>query len=181
MEEAELTRLVEQARRRDPDALAVLCEQFHPKVLKYMHYRVSPRWAEDLAADVLLRVVRNIDRQTGSFVAWLYQIAAHVIIDHSRREKIRRTSPMDEQAIQVLTASDDPSKTVERRADLLEALAGLTDEQRELITLKFIQGLSNSDIAKITGRTTDAIRALQFRALSALREHMGKEDNHYVS
>ncbi|HID23232.1 MAG TPA: sigma-70 family RNA polymerase sigma factor, partial [Planctomycetaceae bacterium] len=156
LDEAKLTRLVEQARRRDLDALAALCEHFYPKVLRYMHYRIGPQWAEDLAADVFLRVVRNIDRQTGSFVAWLYQIAAHVVVDHSRREKVRRTSSMDEQTIQLLTAPDNPSKTAEQRADLLEALACLTDEQRELITLKFIQGLSNLDIAKITGRKPDA-------------------------
>ena len=181
MDENHLAHLLAKARERDPDSLAALCERFYPKVLKYMHYRVDATWADDLTAEVFLRVMRSIAGQTGSFVAWLYKIAANVIIDHSRREKVRRVIPMDEQTTQLLTSPDDPADTVARRADLLDALAWLTEEQRELVTLKFIQGLSNAEIAEVTGRKPGAIRALQFRALSALRERLEQDDAGDVS
>ena len=59
---------------------------------------------------------------------------------------------------------------VGRQMDVRGALDKLTDDQRELVALKFIQGLSNADIAEVTGRRPGAIRALQFRALCALRD-----------
>ncbi len=177
MDESDLTHLLAKARERDPQSLAALCEHFYPKVLKYMHYRVDARWADDLAADVFLRVMRSIGGQTGSFVAWLYKIAANVIIDHSRREKVRRVIPMDEQTAPLVAPPDDPADTVARRADLVAAMARLTEEQHEFVTLKFVQGLSNAEIAEVTGRKPGAIRALQFRALSTLRELLGEEDD----
>ena len=172
------TPLVERARRRDVEALAELCAEFHPRVLKFMHYRVGPRFAEDLTSEVFLKVVRAIGTQSGSFPAWLFRIAANVAIDHLRTSRVRRETSMTEAAAESATSRDEPAAAVARRLDLCQAMEQLTDDQRELVTLKFIEGLSNADIAEITGRSPEAIRALQFRALATMREFLTREEPH---
>lgn len=169
MDEHEIGSLLEKVRQGDAEALVVLCEHFYPQVLKYMHYRVDAVSAEDLTSEVFLRVLNNIGDQRGSFVAWLYRIAANVVVDHARTGKTRKEIPMDEQVIESVVDGKDPSKVVGRQIDISNAIAKLTDDQQELITLKFIQGLPNEDIAEITDRSQEAIRGLQYRALSALR------------
>lgn len=176
MDEFNVNPLLERARNQDPKALAMLCEHFYPKVLKYMHYRVAAISAEDLTGEVFLRVLRHIGQQKGSFAAWLYRIAANVVIDYARARKIRRTGPMDEQIIGSVVNGKNPVETVDRQTDIYNAITRLTDEQRELITLKFIQGLTNADVAEVTGRSKEAIRGLQFRALSALRLILSGEE-----
>ena len=159
--------LLARARRRDPEALAELCEQWYPEILKYMHYRVQYATAEDLAGEVLVRVLRNISSQRGSFRAWLYTVARSVVADHFRREKVRQTEPMFDEDHSADAAW--PLEVTARQTDIREAMGRLTEPQAELIVLKFLQGLSNQEISEITGLSPGAIRAVQYRALSSLR------------
>ena len=170
----------EKARRGDPEQLAEIYEHFYPKMLKYMSYRAGERIAEDLTAEVFLRVVRGIKKQKGSFVAWLYTIARNVVADHFRSAKVRHEIPLDSQMTQSLTINEGRSEKVAMKLDLANAIQKLTDSQREFITLKFIQGLSNQEIEQIMGRKPEAIRGLQFRSLSSLREILTakEEANH---
>jgi len=176
MPDGELDHLVERARTGAPDALAQLCARLYPKILQYMRYRVSRDHAEDLAEEVFLRVVRSIGDQRGSFHAWLYRIASNVVAQWLRDKHRDQRVTVSDAAIEHSTArTADPAVSVQRRLDLAAAIEQLTDEQREFVTLKFIQGHSNDLIGRITGRTPGAIRALQFRALAALRELLGDQ------
>ncbi len=169
MDKHECDCLLEKARQGDSEALAMLCEHFYPQVLKYMYYRVDGVSAEDLTGEVFLRVLGNIGKQKGLFVAWLYRIAANVVTDYSRMGKIRQEGSIDERLTQSVVNGTNPADIVGSQIDIYNAIVKLTTDQREFVTLKFIQGLSNADIAEITGRSEGAIRGLQFRALSALR------------
>jgi len=172
----DLSRLLAGARRRSPEALAALCERIYPRVLRYMRYRVAAAHAEDLTEEVFLRVVRSIDRQTGSFEAWLYRIAGNVVVDWLRARRVRRRVQADTEAVSGATARDHATARADARIDLAAAIEHLTDEQRELVTLKFVEGLSNAQIEGIMGRSPEAVRALQFRALAALRTLLTDED-----
>ena len=173
---SETAALVEKARLRDPEALGALCSSFYPKILRYMQYRVGQRFADDLAAEVFLKAIRGIGGQTGNFVAWLYRIASNVVADHARSQKMRREGPISDALTERLAGGADPAREVGRALDIQKAMGHLTDEQREMVTLKFIEGLSNAELAEITGRTADAIRHLQFRAMSSLRRILGGEE-----
>ncbi len=175
MNKHEVDILVEKGREQDAESLVAICEYFYPQVLKYMRYRVDLASAEDLTSEVFLRVLRHIGGQKGSFQAWLYKISANVVVDHCRTRKMRKEIPMSEEIIESVEAGKDPSGAMGSQIDISHAISKLTDEQRELITLKFIQGLSNSDIAEITSRSQEAIRGLQYRALSSLRDIFGGE------
>lgn len=162
------------AREGDRESLATLCGLFYPRVLKYMRYRVDAASAEDLTDEVFLRVVGHIGSQKASFVAWLYRIAANVVIDHNRAKARRPERAWDDEVAKTFQSGEISSEVSDRHMDIESAMTTLTDEQRELVTLKFIQGLSNAEIAETSGRSMEAIRALQFRALKALREVLGE-------
>ena len=179
MNDDELTGLLDRARAGEADALTTLCTRFYSKVLKYMRYRVAVDLAEDLTSEVFVRVLRNLSQQRGSFPAWLFRIAERVVVDHRRAAAAKKRTVLtsmtelhDEQA----EDKPDVTETVAARIDLEQAMNKLSDDQRQLVTLKFIEGLGNDDVADIMDRSPGAIRVLQFRALSALRNLLtGKE------
>jgi len=170
MQEHEVAAVVQQARQRDPEALKALCSHFYPKVLKYMRYRVGPGFAGDLTGEVFVRMMRNIDRQSRSFAAWLYKIAAYVVADHFRDKAKRREVPMDETVQQTHHNGGSQATSLGSKFDLEASLPHLTDDQRQVVALKFGQGLSTHEAAEIMDRTPGAVRLLQFRALSTLRQ-----------
>ena len=161
--------VLQRARMGQPDAVTALCTAWYPKVLRYMHYRVSPHVAEDLTAEVFVRVLRSLKTQRGSFPAWLFRIAENIVIDHRRSSAVRKQEPMHEQIEQHEDAHCRHDEAVASRMDIETAMIQLSGDQRQLITLKFIEGLANEDVAAIMDRSTGAVRVLQFRALQALR------------
>ena len=162
--------LVREAKRGDAEALSGLCTLLYPRVLKYMRYRVDAVSADDLTADVFLRVLRHIRSQKGLFAAWVFKIAANVVTDHARAKTARKESLLNGEGVQAVRATHPPSEDSDRRIDMQDAITQLTDEQREFISYKFVLGFTNSEIAEVTGRRPGAVRALQFRAVRALRE-----------
>ena len=172
MRDDELAACVERARAGDADAVAVLCQRFYPRVLRYMRYRVAADTAEDLTSEVFVRMLRNLRQQDGSFHAWLYRIAERVVIDHRRQASAKKRqvmTEMTEQHEQQAGSHRDVGREVAARMDLEEAMEQLSDDQRQLVSLKFIEGLGNEDVAAVMGRSPGAIRILQYRALAALR------------
>jgi RNA polymerase sigma-70 factor (ECF subfamily) len=169
--------LVERARELDRKALSELCVYFYPKIFRYVFYRVKTREdAEDITSEVFVRVVRSIDRQRGSFQAWIFRIASNLVIDYYRRRAREEKALMRRDGE---PAQDDPAKDTERiltREKLVEAMSGLTEEQQQVVSLKFLEGYDNSEIAEIMDKTVGAVKALQFRALVALRKTIGGEE-----
>lgn len=170
----ELVALVERAKRYEPQALAELCKLYYRDIYSYIYYRVSSvEDAEDLTNDVFLRMVESICscRSSGekSFLAWLFRIANNSVVDYYRRRAVRHHLPLDERH---LPSHDGPEVSVEAkltRERLQRALPKLTDEQQQVIILKFVEGLSNAEIAQILGKSEGAIKSLQHRGLVSLR------------
>lgn len=162
--------LLSDARAGRPEAVARLCAEFYPRILTYMRYRVDATNAEDLTSEVFVRVLRGVADQKGSFAAWVFTIAANVVVDHLRSRSARKEVAMNNTIEDAALAPAATPHPADSNADLAAAIAELTADQRELVTLKFINGLSNAEIAEATGKRPEAIRALQFRALMALRQ-----------
>ncbi len=169
--------LVAAARSLDPQALAELCEHFYPKIYRYILPRVASREdAEDLAGEVFVRVMKSLPRQKGFFPAWLYRIARNLVTDYYRRRGVRQETVVTEEHA---SSEPDPTDGTERAEvqDLLErTVRRLTPEQQEVIRLKFVEGYDTSEIASIQGKSVGAVRAIQFRALKALRDHLSPKD-----
>lgn len=164
--------LIERAKLYDPDALREIYERFSPGIYRYIYYRVGDaELAEDLRADVFLRMLEGIERfdyRGWSISAWLYRIAHDRVVDHLRRQRRRQHVALDEQWID---SSDGPDEVLLNRLDredLRRAILQLTEEQQQVILLRFIEDLSLKEVAQIVGRTEGAIKALQHRGLQSL-------------
>jgi len=142
----------------------------------------DPHAAEDLTADVFLRVVQHVQRfkldasrPASSVSAWLYRIAANLVADYHRARQRRPLVSIDEEAPFAFEALD-PCQQAERR-EALERLSGgleqLTDDQRLVVICKFGEGMSNAQAAAWLGKTEGAIEALQHRALRTLCRLLG--------
>jgi RNA polymerase sigma-70 factor (ECF subfamily) len=164
-------RLVNQAKSGDADAFAQLYDACLDRVYRYIFFRVSDeQTAEDLTSHVFLKAWEKLDRYrpNGPFMAWLYAIARNTVIDHYRTR--RQTVSLDE-AAPLPARNKDPDDLLQLEFELglvRSAMKQLTNEQQEVLMLKFIAEFDTAQIARRMGKSQGAIRALQMRALQAL-------------
>ncbi len=175
-------RLVQLAQRGDAVACAALYSRHYDAVYRYCYYRVSDvTLAQDLTSEVFVRMVEKLDtfKMRGRpLLAWLYTIARNLVTDMYRRNRKGTHLPLDEASDVETDDAEDPFQRTERRlqADCLAAaMKHLTEEQRRVILLKFIENLDNGQVAHLLGKTEGAIKSLQHRALRALRRALERE------
>lgn len=171
-----LASLLADARSGDSRAFAVIYDAYAGRLYRFLLVRVDePADAEDLLQRVFVKVIEALPRYEERglpFGAWLFRIARNVAIDFARAR------PNDEALATVEAQSDErrqPAAIAELMADrrlVREALDLLTPEQRDVLVYRFFAGLSPSEIGAIMGKREGSIRALQFRALAALRRHL---------
>jgi RNA polymerase sigma-70 factor (ECF subfamily) len=171
------TQLLIRARRFDPDALRTLHKRFYEPVYRYVQFKVADSSVcEDLTSEVFVRLLEalrqgRVWRTTPD--AWIFGIARNVVVDHYRNKGRRAEVALDED---LASAPDDgPVKhvmAVEQHEALAQAMAMLTDEQRDVVLMRFMEGLNIKDVADALNKTPGAIKGLQFRALKTLSEIM---------
>ncbi len=162
--------LIERAREMDPGAWEEIFAANHDAIYRYLVRRLGNRdAAEDVASDVFYQAVRGIEKfryQGIALRAWLYGIAHHLAVDHVRRE-VRRANSAN--ALSSPTEAGGFADQVADRAEVVQALQLLTDEQQHVIVLRFFEGLSVAEVAEVTQRREGAVKALQHRALRRMR------------
>jgi len=165
--------LIRRAKQGDPTAFAEIYDQHQPAIYRYIYYRLGDTaTTEDLTSQVFVRMVEKIDTFTyrgQSILAWLYTIARNLIIDHRRRAGQVTMLPLDER---LAANGNDVERATERalaRRRLTAALAHLTQDQRQVILLKFIEDMNNEQVAHVLDKSVGAVKSLQHRALAALR------------
>ncbi len=173
--------LIERA-KHDADAFGVLYERYVDRIYSYIVYRVGDvREAEDLTARVFFRAlarIRDYHQRGIPFIAWLYRIAHNLVANWYRDNSRRRDVRLDE-ALMVVEKSAGPEHVAERNDEaraLLEVIRTLPDERQQVLILKYVEGLSNAEIAQVMGRSEGAIKSLYHRTLLELRQAMPKED-----
>jgi len=178
MEDAEkqkhalIERLVSSSQSGEADAFGKLYELFVAPIYRYMYYRVGREDAEDLTELVFLKTWENIhqyEKRQSSFSAWIFRIAHNVVVDHYRAHQAN-----GELSENIEDKRRDASATerIHRRLDqeiLTTAMKELKEHYRQVLILKYINGLSNEEIGNIMGKSQAALRILQFRALRTLR------------
>jgi RNA polymerase sigma-70 factor (ECF subfamily) len=170
---------IERARAGDAEAFAEIYDRYQPPVFRYIFYRVGDEHvAEDLTAEVFLRMVekiRHFSYRGQPLLAWLYTIARNLVADHHRQKRQPLALPLDEN---LPTSAACPEEATERRVtqqDLATAIVELTEEQRMVILLKFVEGLDNETVAGLMGKPVGAVKSLQHRALAALRRILERQ------
>jgi RNA polymerase sigma-70 factor (ECF subfamily) len=167
--------LLRRVRQGDAAAFGEIYASYIERIYRYVYYQVKDRMlAEDIAEEVFLKAWRNLDSYKGngaSLSSWLYRIAHNLVIDNFRAGK--KLAAMKRE---VVDDTDSPQHTAEsnwQKQRLLEVVDTLPEQQKQLILLKFIEGMNNEEIAQVTGKTQGAIRIMQMRALASLRQRLG--------
>jgi RNA polymerase sigma-70 factor (ECF subfamily) len=176
---ADVRRLVERAQEGDRQALEELYLLHFDRIYSYLHMSIGNRHdAEDLTTQTFMKMLESIKRfrwQSAPFSAWLFRIAHNLAMDHFRAS--RRWQPEEE----VPEPPDETEPSAEAaamqtigRQSMLELIDGLSAEQQQVLTLKFVFNLPNAEVATILGKTEGAIKSLQHRALVALQKQISR-------
>ena len=170
--------LIERSRSFDEAALSELYSTYHPKIYNYgLVHLGNVQAAEDLASEVMLKILESIDRYSFrgiAFSAWVFRIARNRLIDLQRRRNRRREIDLPSS----IAGDNLTQRLAERdidRGQILAALSRLTEEQRQVMVLRFLQGFDNASVSRIIGRSQSAVKSLQHRALNSMRKMMTEE------
>ncbi|RLT36155.1 MAG: RNA polymerase sigma factor [Chloroflexi bacterium] len=181
-ERAVVDGLVRQASGGNAEAFGALYDRFQAEILRYLIHRLHDReQAEDLTQQVFLKAWQAIPRyeqRSIPFKAWLYRMAHNQMVDHFRTTGRASRRTVDLEGVDPAEPAEAEALVLaaESRALLDAALARLSEDHRQVLTLRFLMEHSAAEIGQIMGRKEVTIRGMQLRALRALRveiEQMG--------
>jgi RNA polymerase sigma-70 factor, ECF subfamily len=171
---------IARAAEGDTDAFTLLYERYVNRIYNYIFYRTgNPNEAEDLTSRVFYRALDHIRRYNNRgvpFSAWLYRIAHNLVANWHRDNSRRKEVPLEDYT-QVPHRSLQPEASVvdnQELESLLNAIRRLPPERQQLLILKFVEGMSNADVAVIMMRSEGAIKSLYHRTLLALRDELNR-------
>ena len=168
--------LVRKAIRRDPEAFTELYHRNVGRVYKHVFFKVrNQNAAEDITQDTFIRAWKAIDRyqeRGNTFAAWLTAIADNRTVDFFKANP--GVVPLDESA---LTGSGKGQRnilaTTDTQSDISEALSKLPEEKQKVVRMRYIEGFSFQEIARVLKKTEGAVRVIMHRSLRELRDILG--------
>ncbi len=153
-------------------------ESYIAPIFRFVYFKVrNYHDAEDLTQTVFLKAWKNLSRykEKNQFLSWLYAIARNTVIDYWKKKK---EISLDIETMKiVIDGRQDLAQAIEQEEDLDKIMAAvelLTEDQQEIIILKFIEDFSNREISAITKKNEDAVRQLQTRAIKSLKDILDK-------
>jgi RNA polymerase sigma-70 factor (ECF subfamily) len=182
IDEVTLIDLIQRAQERnDPDAFDGLYLLYADKIFRFLMTRLEDSDdAEEITAQVFLRLIENIDKyrvapkdNVAIFSAWLYRMAHNKMIDNLRKHKRTRAVPIEK--MERMAEQRQIMVQVEEQLDfelLLQRLKMLNEQQQQVIILRFIEGFSIAETAQIMRKTEGAVKALQHRSVQNLRRYL---------
>jgi RNA polymerase sigma-70 factor (ECF subfamily) len=175
--------LAQGLKRRDPELLDLLIEQYQYRLFRYLVYLTSSRErAEDFFQETWIRVLERGHQYDGKskFEAWLFAIARHLVIDWQRQKKMQSldelTDPSQDQPLQI-AAQNEPSPlrqvlSHEEAASVQNSLGRVPAIYREVLLLRFQEELGLEEIAAVLAAPLSTVKSRLYRGLEAVREAM---------
>lgn len=166
----------------DPEAFGQLYDEYVSQIFRYVYYKVGNYAdAQDLTGQTFLRAFENIqsyELRDVAFSSWLYRIAHNLVVDFFRKESKRNDVPIEGHSLGMSETGNpaDELMASHESQQLYNALSRLTNNQREVIVLKFIDNLSNWQVAEIMAISVGAVKSAQKRALIALNQILGSSN-----
>ena len=156
-----------------------LYDSLAPKVLGYLR-GLGAAEPEDVTGEVFVQVVRDLERFDGdepAFRAWVFTIAHHRFLDERRRSARRPVEPVADVGEGHGPAGDTEEDALRELASerVRELLAGLTGDQRAVLLLRILGGLTVEQVARAVGKRPGAVKALQRRGLAALKKELDRQ------
>jgi RNA polymerase sigma-70 factor (ECF subfamily) len=156
--------------------VGVLYEKYYDRIVRYIFVRIGDQSeAENLAGDVFLKALKSFDSFNGQgeqVRGWLFKIAHNLMVDYVRKASKQKFILFNDIEIPDKSSIEE---TVEKKFEvesLSKALKQLTPAQREVIGLRYFAGLSSDEVGKILGKSSGAVRQMQWAAVEALRKQM---------
>lgn len=169
--------LAERAARGDVQAFHGIYEQLAPRLHRFVLVRVRDQAdCDDLVQRIFLKMIEALPRYESRgipFAAWAFRLARNTVIDFERTR--RAHEPLDAIVDRPSEAAgpDALAELEQERAAVRAAIATLTPDQQDVVTYRFFAGLRPAEIAALMNRREGSVRALQFRAIEALRARLG--------
>lgn len=172
--------LIQRAQQGSLDAFTTLYDRYLPVVYKWVRYVVQEQDVEDVIQEVFISLFKSLKSFKGNsqFGTWLRTLTKRRVADYYRkRDKVVVGPDIDDAELhharltrgsRVTTAADD-------RLMLRKALKELPEHYRDILILRFGEGLQFNEIARVNGQSLEATKSLFRRALAALRQQMGEE------
>jgi RNA polymerase sigma-70 factor (ECF subfamily) len=170
--------ILARATQGDEEAFSLLYQRYVNKIYNYIYYRTgSATDAEDLTARVFYRALSHIQsyqHRGVPFSAWLYRIA-HNLVANWHRDNSRRQEVSLEDYTNLAHRKDFPESDLEENQEverLIQIIRKLPAERQQLLILKYVEHMSNTEIATIMRRSEGAIKSLYHRTLEVLRDEL---------
>lgn len=158
------------------EIFAELYDEFMPKVFRYIRYKVNDEMiTEDLTSTVFEKALVSFHKyssEKAAFSTWIFSIARNTLIDYYRTDKARQQASLDE-AAEMPSRDPSPQEEVEKKAEyecLRACLSKLSEDDQEIIRLKFAGEFNNRQIAKMLGLSESNVGVRLFRAVKRLRQ-----------
>ncbi len=180
--ESETSAIARGLRRRDPDLLDRLIEQYQHRLLRYLVYLSGNRdLAEDLFQETWIRVLECGHQYDGrhEFSTWLYAVARNLTIDYLRKKSTRSLDGLmeDEERAPLQPADTRPMawevvQQHEQAERISAALVSIPAEYRETVVLRFQEGFALDEIATVTGAPLGTVKSRLYRGLNMLMSRL---------
>ncbi|KUO74747.1 MAG: hypothetical protein APF81_20695 [Desulfosporosinus sp. BRH_c37] len=149
-------------------------EHYFPRIYSYVRCRVNnPAVSDDLTSTIFEKVLSRLDSYSsdrGTFSTWLFTIAHNVVVDYFKEPE--HSAVCLEMAHEVVSPEPDPQDQIVAlltNEQLIQALQQLTERERNIISLKFWGGLTNRNIASLTGLSESNVGIILYRSMQRLR------------
>ena len=175
--------LVKESMDGDVNALALLSEHYFPFVFRRVWISVPNNDAEDVTQEVFVSVVQKIAffKKQSKFSTWLFAITYNKIADYYRKNKTALSNlQLEDTAIELKLSISRSLLSSEKINDIIMLRMGISkisSRYKEIIILRYFEGLSFREISSILNLSYEATKSLFRRAISSLRKSMG-EDTH---
>jgi RNA polymerase sigma-70 factor (ECF subfamily) len=182
---SELNRIIQAAQKGEETAVVALYQAYSQAVYRYIAYRVPVEEAEDLTAEVFVNMVEALPRfriSEAPFESWLFRIAGSRIADYHRRFTRHPTTELLESTSDLSIMPEEQIQVDQESNELRTALSQLSQEQQDVLLLRFVNHKSHEEVGRILNKSVSAVKTIQHRALTELATLLGsdKKGRHYL-
>jgi len=179
----EVHALIRAAQSGEEEAIASIYQTYSQAIYRYIAYRVPVDEAEDLTAEVFINVVKGLSGYRISeapFEAWLYRIARARVADYHRQYTRHATGELLESTPACDPLPEEQMLMKQETGELRTAMKKLSNEQQDILVLRFVNHHSHEEVAHIMNKSVTAVKTIQHRALRQLASLLGaKKQGHY--
>ena len=171
--------LIKKAQDGEAEAFGQLYDHYLPKIYRFVFIKVSSQTdAEDLTQQIFLNAWQNIKSfqfQGFSISSWFYRIAYNEVVDFYRTRK--HHEPIETLPEEILSESPGTDQAFDQNIEIGKikiALQKLEGDQQNVLLMKFVDELSNKEIAQALNKSEGAIRVIQHRGLKQLKNYLSQ-------